>query len=187
MAPSKKPAPKSAKKSEKKPSTKPQAQKSQYQYQAPAMGAGMWPAAPFPNFTASTSPKTMESFMNKSQSQFDAFSKDQSAAYQDALQAYMKSGKIAAERMQDMMGYCMQMCQESSEKQAEAMKNFFTCKTVTDVTEAQSKFAQTSFDDMVQAMTKMTEMGIKCSSEIMEPFNDQFGKAMKKATETMAA
>lgn len=180
MAQAKKPAAKPAK----KPATKPQKQKASSQ---PLMGAGMWPSAPFPNFTASTSPKTMESFMNKSQSQFDALSKDQSAAFQDALQTCMKSGKIAAERMQDMMGYCMQMCQESSEKQAEAMKNFFTCKTLTDVTEAQSKFAQTSFDDMVQAMTKMTEMGIKCSTEIMEPFNDQLGKAMKKATESMAA
>lgn len=174
-------------KSKKPAAQKPAAKKAAANTSSAPLGAGVWPSAGFGNFTSPTSPKTMESFMNKSQSQFDAFSKDQSAVMQETMQACMKSGKIAAERMQDMMNVCMQMCQESSEKQAEAMKALLSCKTLTDVTETQGKLAQTGFDDMIQAMTKMTEMGIKCTTEVMEPLNDQLGKAMKKATESMAA
>ena len=125
--------------------------------------------------------------MNKSQSQFDGFYKDQGAAFNDAMEAYMKSGKIAAERSQEFMNYATQFYQEYSEKQAAAMKGMMACKTVTDVADAQSKFAQTNFDDMMQTFTKFTEMGIKFASEAFEPFNDQFGKAIKKASDTMAA
>ena len=125
--------------------------------------------------------------MNNSQSQFDSFSKDQGAAIQETMQAYMKSGKIASARMQELMNTYTQMAQELTEKQTAALKNMMTCKTLNEVTEAQSQFAQSSFDDMMQTFTKMTEMGIKFATEAMEPLNDQVGKAIKKATSKMAA
>lgn len=153
-------------------------------FSAPNYGAGVWPSA---GFTAPTTPKAMESMMNKSQSQFDAFSKDQGAMVKQSMEAMMKSGKICAERMQEMMNMYMAYAQDASAKQADCMKTLMTCKTMNEMTEAQSKICQSSFDDMMQAMTKFTEMGVKFASEAMEPLNDQIGKAMKKATDNMAA
>jgi phasin family protein len=148
---------------------------------------GVWPASGLGNLTSATTPKNMESWMNKSQSQFDNFSKDQSAVLQETMQAYMKSGKIAAERMQEMMTTWTQMAQEMSERQAAAMQTMMACKTLPEVTEAQGQLAQKSFDDFMQTFTKMTEMTVKMATETMEPINDQMGKAIKKATDQMAA
>jgi phasin family protein len=166
--------------------SKPSASKAKSAMTSP-LGAGVWPAAGFNTFTASTTPKNMENFMNKSQSQFDNLTKDQGAWVKDTMEAMMKSGKVTAERMQEMMNFCTQMAQESSEKQAQMMKSMMQCKTMSDWTEFQSKCAQNSFEDMMQAMTKFTEMTIKVTSEAMEPINDQMTKAMKKASDTMAA
>lgn len=129
----------------------------------------------------------MESFMNKSQSQFDAFYKDQGAAFKEAMEAYAKSGKITAERMQEFMNYFMEFYQNYSTQQAQAFQKMMACKTANDMTDAQSKFAQESFNEMMQAFTKFTQFGMQFASEAFEPFGDQFSKAMKKASETMAA
>ncbi len=150
----------------------------------PNYGAGVWPSA---GFTAPTTPKEMEKMMNKSQSQFDAFSKDQGQMMKQSMEAMARSGKICAERMQEMMNLCMEVAQGASTKQAEAMKTLMTCKTMNEMTEMQSKMAQTSFDDMMQAMTRFTEMGVRLATDAMEPLNEQIGKAMKKATDSIAA
>lgn len=147
-------------------------------------GVGVWPAA---GFTSPTTPKSMESMMSKSQSQFDAMSKDANYIVKDGMEAFVKSGKIAAERIQDIMSTCMSLCQDATEKQASAIKTLMACKTINEVTDAQSKLAQQSFDEVMSALTKVTEMSIKLATESLEPINDQMGKAMKKATDKMAA
>lgn len=149
----------------------------------PNFGVGVWPTS----LTAPTTPKSMESMMSKSQSQFDNMSKDANAVVKDGVEAFVKSGKIAAERMQDIMSTCMSMAQDASEKQASAMKNLMACKTINEVTDCQSKLAQASFDEMMSAFTKMTEMSIKMATEAVEPINDQVSKSIKKATESIAA
>lgn len=181
----KKPATKS---SPKKPSGKSSAApKSAASKSTSPFGAGVWPSAGLNTFTSATTPKNMESFMNKSQSQFDAFYKDQGAAFKEALEAYSKSGKVTAERMQEFMNYYMEFYQNYSSQQANAFQNMMACKTANDVAEAQTKFAQDSFNEMMQAFTKFSQFGMQFASEAFEPFGDQFGKVMKKATDTMAA
>lgn len=149
----------------------------------PDFGVGVWPSA----VLAPTTPKSMESMMNKSQSQFDFISKDANAVVKDGVEAFVKSGKICAERIQDIMSTCMSLAQDSSEKQAEAVKKLMACKTINEVTDCQSKLAQQSFDEMMSAVTKMTEMSIKMATEAIEPINDQVSKSIKKATDSMAA
>jgi phasin family protein len=151
---------------------------------SPFGGVGVWPGA---GFTSPPTPKSMESMMSKSQSQFDNMSKDANAYVKEGVEAFVKSGKICAERMQDIMQTCMSICQEAGEKNAEAVKTLMACKTINEVADTQSKLAQQNFDEMMQALTKMTEMTIKLTREAMEPINDQMGKAIKKATDSMAA
>jgi phasin family protein len=147
-------------------------------------GVGVWPTA---GFTAPTTPKSMESIMSKSQNQFGAMSQDANVIVKDSVEAFVKSGKIAAERVQDIMSTCMSMAQDASEKQASAIKNLMACKTINEVTDCQSKMAQQSFDEIMSAMTKVTELSIKLATEAMEPINDQVSKSIKKATDSIAA
>lgn len=118
---------------------------------------------------------------------YDVFTRDSGAAVKDSMDALMRSGKIFAERYQDMMSTCMSMCQDCTEKQASAVKSMMTCKTLNEATEAQNKLAQQSFDDMMSAMTRLTEMSIRMANECMEPINDQISRSVKKASESLAA
>ena len=72
-------------------------------------------------------------------------------------------------------------------KSSENLKAVMACKTITELTEAQNKFAQQSFEDMMQCATRLSELSIKICTEAFEPINDQLAKSIKKASESMAA
>lgn len=128
----------------------------------------------------------MEMKMNNSK-QYDKMTQDAAAFGQEQVDAFVKSGTIFAKGMEGVMKTCMELAQTSAEKAQGAAKTMMTCKTINEITEAQSKFAQSSFDDFMNSMTKLSEMTVKLATESMEPINDQMGKAMKKAAQQQAA
>lgn len=173
-------------KTESKPSKgkKPTAPKSAGTGGASPFGIGVWPGS---GFTAPTTPKSMESMMSKTQSSYDAFSRDGNAALKAGMEAWAQSGKICAERMQEIVSTCVSMCQNASEKQAANLQKLMGCKTINELTDCQNKLAQQSFDELMSTMTRMTEMTIKMATEAIEPINDQWGRAIKKTTDNLAA
>lgn len=105
----------------------------------------------------------------------------------EPLEAFVKSGTIYKSGLEDMTKTYMALVQSSVEKNTEALKSLLSCKTLSELTEAQTKIAQSSFDDFMSSFTKLSEMGVKLATEAFEPINDQLGKSMKKASESMAA
>lgn len=118
--------------------------------------------------------------------QYDKMAQDAASFGQEQVEALVKSGTIFAKGMEGVMKTCMEMAQSSAEKAQGAAKTMMTCKTINEVTEAQSKFAQASFDDFMNTLTKLSEMTVKLATESFEPINDQMGKAMKKASQQAA-
>ncbi len=131
--------------------------------------------------------KGMEIPMSKSNKSFEKIAQDASAMSQEQMDAFMKSSQIFAKGMEDMMKACMDMAQNSAAKSQEAAQELMACKTLNELTEAQTKLAQSSFDEFMTGATKMSEMGVKLATDAMEPINDQMSKTMKKASESMAA
>lgn len=119
--------------------------------------------------------------MNATPFQFDKIAQDASAIGQSSMEAAVKSSTLFFKGMEDIMKTCMEFAQDNAEKSSEAIKALMSCKTLNELTEKQSKFAQSSFDDCMAAATKISEMSVKVCTECMEPINDQMGKAMKKA------
>ena len=138
-----------------------------------------------PNFTA-TNPD-METLMNSQKNQFEKFSVDATEATKQATDSLMKSGNLMMKGYEQMMKTCMTMIQDSTERNNEAMKQLMACKTVHEFTEVQNKIAQQNFDEMMQNATKLSEICIKICSEAFDPINTQLSKAIKKASEQMAA
>lgn len=128
----------------------------------------------------------MEMKMNNNK-QYDKITQDAAAFGQEQVEAFVKSSTIFAKGMEGVMKACMELAQSSAEKAQGAAKTMMTCKTINEITEAQSKFAQSSFDDFMNSMTKLSEMSVKLATESMEPINDQMGKVMKKAAQQQAA
>ena len=125
--------------------------------------------------------------MFKGNNQFDKISQDAAAVGQAQMDALVKSTTIFTKGMEDIMKTCMEICQEAGEKSQTAAKTMMSCKTINEFADIQTKMAQASFDEFMTNATKISEKSVKLCTEAMEPINDQMGKAMRKATESMAA
>jgi phasin family protein len=81
----------------------------------------------------------------------------------------------------------MEICQDAGEKSQAAAKSVMSCKTINEFADVQTKLAQASFDEFMTNATKISEKGVKLCTDAFEPINDQVGKAIKKASDAMAA
>jgi len=120
--------------------------------------------------------------MMKGNKQFDQFTQDAAVMGQDQIDAVIKSSTIFQKGMEEIIKVASQIAQEAGEKQAAATKTLFSCKTLNEFTDAQSKLAQSSFDNFLSNATKLSELSVKVCTDCMAPINDQVGKAMKKAS-----
>lgn len=129
----------------------------------------------------------MEKTMMKNNKQYDKLTQNAAILGQDHMDAMMKSSTILAKGMEDIIKTCMEIAQNAGEKSANATKTLMSCKTLNELTEAQTKLAQSSFDDFMSNATRLSEMSVKLATECFSPINDQMGRSMKKANDTMAA
>lgn len=129
----------------------------------------------------------MEMTMTKGNKQFDKIAQDAASAGQEQMDAIMKASQIWAKGVEDIIQSCVAIAQEAGEKSQNAAKTIMSCKTLNEFTDAQTKLAQESFDEFMTNATKISEKGVKLCTDAMEPINDSMGKAIKKATDSMAA
>lgn len=125
--------------------------------------------------------ETMETTMNNFKEQVEKMSGGASESAREGVENFTKSGATFTKGAELMMKTITSAVQESSQRNAEAMKAMMACKTLNEFTDAQNKMAQQNFDDMMSTMTKMSEMTIKLCKEAMEPMNAQMTKAMNGA------
>jgi phasin family protein len=185
--PKKKAAPKAATKSNAKPMTKSSSTESKQSM------ASIIPFNPlegmtktnFANFNQSIPSfgglETMETTMNSFKEQVEKMSGGASESAREGIESLSKSGATFSKGAEQMMKTLAEVVQESSQRNAEAMKKMMACRTLNEFTDAQNKMAQQNFDDMMSTMTKMSEMTIKLCKEAMEPMNAQMTKAMNSA------
>ncbi|MBK9585785.1 MAG: TIGR01841 family phasin [Alphaproteobacteria bacterium] len=135
--------------------------------------------------------KTMAKSTNNSNSNinvpFDSFAKEAAEISRDYSEACVKSGTIFMKGMEDFVGVVMALAQSSAEKQAQFIKEAMSSKTINEFAEVQNKIAQANFDDFMAGATKLTEISTKLITESAEPVNAQIGKAIKKASQSLAA
>lgn len=118
---------------------------------------------------------------------FDSFAKEAAEISRDYSEACVKSGTIFMKGMEDFVGVVMALAQSSAEKQAQFIKEAMSSKTINEFAEVQNKIAQANFDDFMAGATKLTEISTKLITESAEPVNAQIGKAIKKASQSLAA
>ncbi|MFA5593105.1 MAG: phasin family protein [Micavibrio sp.] len=171
---SKKPAPQTVKKAA-APLKNKQAAKSAEQFGAFAQN--------FPQFK----PFNMETPMMQGNKQFEKLAQDATALGQEQMDAVMKASSIWAKGVEDFMQTVVEIAAQAGEKSQEATKAIMSCKTLNEFTDAQTKLAQDSFDGFMTNATKLSEKSVKLCTDALEPINDQLGRAIKKASDTMAA
>lgn len=137
----------------------------------------------FPQFQ----PFKMETTMFTGNKQIEKITQDATTAAQSQVDALVKSSTIFAKGMEDIIKTCMEIAQAAGEKNQNLAKTMMSCKTLNEFTDVQTKVAQASFDEFMTNATKISEKGVKLCSDCMEPINDQMGKAMKRAKDSIAA
>jgi|GEM_PF-1559306 len=135
----------------------------------------------YPQFTDFNHFKTMEDIMTNGKAPFDKMSQDATKMYQESQEALAESGRVYAKHVESITQFMTNLTQESVEKNTEAFKSLYGCKTLHDFTEAQSKLVQQNFDDFMASATKLSELSIKLATEACEPLNDQFSKTIQKS------
>lgn len=131
--------------------------------------------------------QAMETLMTKSKENMEKLSNEAAAIGKESMDAWMKSGSIFMKGYEDMFKTCLNIAQKTAEKNGEAFKTLLACKTVNEYAEVQNRLAQQGFDDFMTGATKISELGIKLASEGFAPINDQVSKAVKKASDAVAA
>lgn len=124
----------------------------------------------------------MESTMTTAKkADFEKITTDAAAQGKDHFDAYSKAANLWAKGSEEWIKTYVALTQESAEKTAAGFKAMLACKTLNELTEAQSKLAQSSVEGMIANATKLSELGTKVATESLEPINAQYAKAMKKA------
>lgn len=141
--------------------------------------------AAFPSFPSNDFLKEIPMF--KGNKQFDKFTQDAAVLGQDQMDAIVKSTTIFQKGMEEIVKTVSQIAQDAGEKNAAATKTLFSCKTLNELADAQSKLAQSSYDEFLSNATKLSELSVKVCTETFAPINDQLGKTIKKASDAAAA
>ncbi len=129
----------------------------------------------------------LETLTMKSNKNFDKLTQDATASVQEQFDAFSQAASIYAKGMEQMMKVCMELSQEAADSLAEKAKNLMACKTINEYAEAQNKFAQASFEEIMGNATKLSELSIRIANDTFQPLNEQMNKAIKKASDNLAA
>lgn len=132
-------------------------------------------AEQFTPSTPSFGGASMESMMNNYKDQYEKMSGEAASSMRESMETITKGTEA-------MMKTVTEAAQESAQRNAESIKALMASRTINEFAEAQNKLAQKNFDEMMSAVTKMSEMSIKMWTEALEPISSQMTKAMNSAS-----
>lgn len=112
--------------------------------------------------------------------QLDTFVKQVQASAQAAAHANTTLTKGSEEMARQWFAFS----QACLEKSTTAGKDILSAKTVNEMVEKQSQFAQESFNELVAETTKLSEQAVKVSTEAFEPLKKCMEESAEIVTKT---
>ena len=122
--------------------------------------------------------------MSSKTSQFSNFSRESAKSGKEQVDAFATSGNLLMKGLEHFTQTCVALAQSSAERNNQAVKEMMGCKTISELTETQNKWMQQNLDDLMATGTTLSELGIKLTTEMLEPINDQLSKTVQKAGES---
>ena len=89
------------------------------------------------------------------------------------VEALLASARLAAAGFESLAAHISDVSRKSFETTTTAARALTAAKTPTELFQLQSDFAKTQFDSVVSEFSKMTEMMVKLSGEVMEPVQNR--------------
>lgn len=89
------------------------------------------------------------------------------------VEALLASARLAAAGFETLAAHISDVSRKSFETTTTAARALTSAKTPTELFQLQSEFAKTQFDSAVAEFSKLTEMLVKMSGEVMEPVQNR--------------
>lgn len=115
--------------------------------------------------------------------QFEKFSKGfegLSSFGQENVDAIVKSSEIAAKAAEGIGSEISAFSKKAFEDGVAAAQDFASAKTVTELFEKQTAFAQSAFEGWVHQATKMNEIYVAAAKDITAPIGERVSKASRR-------
>lgn len=125
---------------------------------------------------AADAQKTMTDSVEKMTKGFE----DASSFSQENIDAVMKSSEIAAKAAEGFGNEVQSFTKKSFEESVAAAKDMAGAKTMTELFEKQSAFAQTMFDGWMKQSSKMGEMMMATAKDVSAPMGDRVNAATEQ-------
>lgn len=111
---------------------------------------------------------------------------DFAAFNKESMDVFVKAGEIWTKGYEELGKACFEFAQGSAQESVEAAKSVMSAKTITDVVDAHSAFAKSSFDKTVAESTRLSEMTMKIANEATAPMQAQFSTVAQKFVKSAA-
>jgi phasin family protein len=104
---------------------------------------------------------------------FTAFGKDN-------FDAFVQANAVFAKGFEDFSKEVLSLTQASMEGAASAAKAMFSAKTLKDVVELNTELTKTNIEKLVANSSKLSELGMKVTTEALAPINARVNVAVEK-------
>lgn len=129
------------------------------------------------NGFAGDSQQTMAAQMEKASKTLEGFS----AIGQTNLDAFVKSSEIATRAAEGIGSEVSAYTKKAFEESVAAAQDIAASKTMTELFEKQTSFAQIAFDGWIQQSSKMTDICVAAAKDIAAPFSASMASAADRA------
>ncbi len=103
------------------------------------------------------------------------------------MEAAMEISDASTETFKTMANECVNFANELFAENVEISKDFFSCRTMHDLFDLQSKLVKSNLDACFTQFSKLMEMAMEFTSETAEPINERFSETTERLTKAFAS
>ncbi len=103
------------------------------------------------------------------------------------MEAAMELSDASAEAMKTISNELFNFANDTFSENVEISKDFFSCRTVSDAFELQSKLVKSNLDSFFNQFTSLSEMTYEFVTEAAEPINERMSETTERLTRLMAS
>jgi len=112
---------------------------------------------------------------------------DFSAFGKDNFEAFVQANTMFAKGLEDFGKEVMSLTQAHLETAASATKAMFSAKTLKEVVDLNSELTKSNVEKLVSTSSKLSELGLKVTTEAFAPINARMNVAVDKMLKPVAA
>lgn len=104
----------------------------------------------------------------------------------DNVEAMVECGNLTASLAKDLSNELVEYANKAFSDNVEISKNAFSCRTINDVVELQSKIVRNSIDSFFNQSSKITNMMFEYGAEAFEPINERVAQTTEQLSKVIA-